>query len=269
MLLLLPVWVSTVQVHVSTQQISSVQGFWSHSKIHRFCQCLLSVHSHIELTLKSEHSRDTAGLHCWVCAYKINTCLHVCTCIRVNVPIQIHSLPTLCKAIGAIPFGWGNTRGKSCHVSQVVTRHLTEEDLRDANEMRWQHCRRLQDNVLNRNDWAWVQIGWQRLGYTEGKAETCWYERMMYNFLTLMCSSLKSFTTCLPWLPSLIQHPDSPIFICNMYFSNQMVLACILKENNMKNTRGKRPKTVLTEDTQLCYFKICNIWNYKCSFTQL
>lgn len=116
---------------------------------------------------------------------------------------------------------------------------------------------------------AWAQIGWQRLGYTEGKAETCWYRRMMYNFLKLMCSSLKSFGTCLRWLPLLIQHPDSPVFISNMYFCNQMVLACILKENNMKNTRRKKPKTVLTGDTQLRYFNICNIWKCRCSFTQM
>lgn len=139
-----------------------------------------------------------------------------------------------------IRLGKGSTRAKLCHVSQAAARHPAEEDLRDTNEKRWQHWRRLQDNVLNWNDWAQVQIGLQRLGNTEGKAEKCWYGRMMYNFLKLICYSLKSFTTCLPWLPLLIQHPDSPIIICNMYFSNQMVLACIFKENNMKNIRGKK-----------------------------
>lgn len=140
-----------------------------------------------------------------------------------------------------ICLGKRNTRGKSCHVSQAVRRQPTEEDLRDANEKRWQHWRRLPDNVLNRNDWDWVQIGWQKLGYNEGKADTCWYGRMRYNFLKLMCSSLKSFTTCLQWLPLLIQHPDSPIFICNMYFSNQVVLACILK-TTWKIPEGKKQR---------------------------
>lgn len=164
--------------------------------------------------------------------------------MRESHPFKFTPCP-LMQTLGAIPFAWGReTRGvgKSCHVSQAVRRHPTEEDLRDANEKRWQHWRRLPDNVLNRNDWAWVQIGWQRLGYTEGKADTCWYGRMRYNFLKLICSSLKSFTTCLPWVPLLIQHPDSPIFICNMYFSNQMVLKCPLKENNVKNTRGEKTK---------------------------
>lgn len=39
-------------------------------------------------------------------------------------------------------------RGNLCHVSQAVRRHSTEEDLKDANEKRRQHRRRLQDNVL-------------------------------------------------------------------------------------------------------------------------
>lgn len=166
-------------------------------------------------------------------------CVHVHTC--ECYPFKFTPCPLYVNDQShPIWLGKGSTRGKSCHVSQAVTKHPTEEDLRDANERRWQHWRRLQDNVPNRNNWAWVQIGWQRLGHTEGKPERCWYGRMMYNFLKLMCSSLKSFTTCLPWLPLLIRHPDSPIIICNMYFSNQMALACILTENNMKNTRGKK-----------------------------
>lgn len=76
------------------------------------------------------------------------------------LPIQIHSLPTLCKLSQPSHLAReGRQRGNQCHVSHAVTRHSTEEDLRDANEKRWQHWRRLQDNVLNRNDRAWVQIG--------------------------------------------------------------------------------------------------------------
>lgn len=45
-------------IHVSVQQVSSVQGFCSPLfKIHRFCQRLLSVHSCTKVTPKSEHSR--------------------------------------------------------------------------------------------------------------------------------------------------------------------------------------------------------------------
>lgn len=123
---------------------------------------------------------------------------------------------------------------------------------------------------------SWVQIGWQRLGYTEGKAERCWYGRMTYNFLKLMCSSLKSCTTCLPWLPLLIRHPDSLIIICNMHFSNQMALACMLNENNMRNTRGKKTlcwlKThsyaiskAITSETTLCSVVTMKITDFKCA----
>lgn len=152
------------------------------------------------------------------------------TCVHMwMLPIQIHSLLYVnCHSHPVWP-GKENMRGNLCHVSQAVRRHSTEEDLRDANEKRWQHRRRLQDNVLNRNDRPWVQIGWQRKRYMEGKAERCWHGRMVYNFLKLTCSFFKSFTACLPWLSLLIRHPDSPIIMQAMYFSDQMVLAGILK----------------------------------------
>lgn len=47
--------------------------------------------------------------------------------------------------------GKEDMRGNLCHASHAVTRQSTEEDLRDTNEKRRQHWRRLQDNVLNRN----------------------------------------------------------------------------------------------------------------------
>lgn len=55
--------------------------------------------------------------------------------------------------------GKENMRSNLYHISYAVTRHSTEEDLRDANEKRWQYWRRQQDNVLNQNDRAWAQTG--------------------------------------------------------------------------------------------------------------
>lgn len=86
------------------------------------------------------------------------TCVHVhtCECYRLKFtpcPLYVN----YCSH--PIWLGKEDMRGNLCHVSHAVTRHSTEEDLRDANKKRWQHWRRLQDNVLNQNDRAWVQIG--------------------------------------------------------------------------------------------------------------
>jgi len=102
--------------------------------------------------------------------------------------------------------------------------------------------------------------GWDGQRHMEGRAERCWHRRMVYDFLKQMCSFLKSFAACLPWLPLLIRHPDSPIIICTVYFSNQMVLACTLKENDIKNIREK--KSLCRLKAKLRYFKNWNIWNY-------
>lgn len=152
MLFLLLVWVNVMQVSTflfSKACLITVQNL-------PVLPTSLSGHSFGKVTLKGDQNKcmNTAKtqqvyiLSKYLENIYMLTDVHMYTCewyplIFTPCPLHVncHSHP--------IWLGKENMRGNLCHISHAGTSRSSEEDLRDGNEKRWQHRKRLQDNVLN------------------------------------------------------------------------------------------------------------------------